>query len=63
MTQRFTYEITLTVRREGLLTLPIADVHVRGTLDAERDFARQLNETVAGQITRIRPKQEKARRP
>ena len=61
MTYRYTYEITLKVQREGLLTLPIADFHVQGTLDAEKDFAGQIGDTYAQYLARVRPKLEKAR--
>jgi hypothetical protein len=61
MTQRFTYEIILKVQREGLLTLPIADFHVQGTLDADKDFGQQLADTCTRYLARIRPKLEKAR--
>ena len=62
MTTKFTYEIILKVQREGLLTIPIADFHVKGRLDAERDFAGQLSETFVAHLTRIRPKLERARK-
>jgi hypothetical protein len=61
MTQKFTYEIILKVQREGLLTLPVADFHVKGTLNPEKDFAEQLADTYLRYLARIRPKLEKAR--
>jgi hypothetical protein len=62
MTQRFTYEIILNVQQEGLLTIPVAGFHVRGTLDADRDFGRQLGDTCTQYLARIGPKLEKARK-
>jgi hypothetical protein len=62
MTQRITYEITVKVQREGLLTLPIAGFRVRGTLDPARNFAKQLGETITEQLARVLSKLEKARR-
>jgi hypothetical protein len=61
MTQTFAYEIVLKVQREGLLTLPIADFHVKGRLDAEKGFAGQLADTYLRYLARLRPKLEKAR--
>jgi hypothetical protein len=62
MTQRITYEITVKVQREGLLTLPIAGFRVQGTLDPGRNFAEQLGETITEQLARVHSKLEKARR-
>jgi hypothetical protein len=61
MTRKFTYEIILKVQHEGLLTLPVADFHVQGTLDADKDFRQQLGDTCTRCLARIRPKLEKAR--
>jgi hypothetical protein len=61
MTRRFTYEIIVKVQREGLLTLPIADFHVLGSLDPESDFGRQLEATFAASLARVQPKLTKAR--
>jgi hypothetical protein len=61
MTYRYHYAIILKVHREGLLTLPIADFHVEGTLDPDKDFAEQIGETHARYLERIRSKLEKAR--
>lgn len=62
MTQSFTYEITLKVQRESLLTVPIAGFHVAGRLDTGKDFAAQLEKTHARYLARIHPKLEEARR-
>lgn len=62
MTQRFTYEITLKVQREGLLTIPIADFRVQGRLDPGKEFAGQLGETITEHLARVHPKLENARR-
>jgi hypothetical protein len=60
--QKFTYKMILEVQHQGLLTVPIADIRVEGTLDLDRDFAEQIGETHARHLERIRPKLEKARR-
>ena len=62
MAYRYTYEIVLKVQREGLLTLPIADFRVQGTLDRDKDFAGQLGETCLRYLAGVRPKLEKARK-
>jgi hypothetical protein len=62
MTQKFTYKIVLKVQHEGLLTVPVADFHVEGTLDPARDFAGQIAETHARYLARIRPRLERARK-
>jgi hypothetical protein len=62
MNQKFTYKIILKVQRERLLTVPIADIHVEGTLDPGQDFAGQIADAHARHLERVRPKLEKARR-
>jgi hypothetical protein len=62
MTYRYHYTIILKVRRDGLLTLPIADFHVEGTLDPDRDFARQIADVHSRYLASIRPKLKKARK-
>jgi hypothetical protein len=60
--QKFTYKVILEVQHQGLLSVPIAAIHVEGTLDPDRDFAGQIAETQARHLERIRPRLEKARR-
>ena len=62
MNPKFTYKMILKVQREGLLTVPIADIHVESTLDPGRDFAGQIAETHARYLERIRSRLDKARR-
>ncbi len=62
MMQKSTYEMTLKLRREGLLPVPVADVCARGTFDPGKEFAGQLLETIGQQLARMRPDLEKARR-
>lgn len=60
MTYRYNYTIILKVHREGLLTLPIADFHVEGTLDPDKDFASQIAAVHAHYLARISPRLKKA---
>jgi hypothetical protein len=62
MSYRYHYAIILKVHREGLLTLPIADFHVEGTLDPDQDFARQIAAVHSRYLARISPKLKKARK-
>jgi hypothetical protein len=52
----------LEVQHKSLLTVPIADIQVEGTLDPDRDFASQIAEAHARHLERIRPTLERARR-
>jgi len=49
------------VDSSGLLTLPVAGISVKGTLDRGKDFAGQPGETYARHPARIRPRLERAR--
>jgi hypothetical protein len=60
--RQFTYKMKLEVQHKSLLTVPIADIQVEGTLDPDRDFASQIAEAHARHLERIRPTLEKARR-
>jgi hypothetical protein len=62
MPAKFTYEITLKVQREGLMTIPVADFRVQGSLDPDKDLAGQIGDTYARYLAGVRPKLEKARK-